>query len=597
VAYGSPTFHWTIVLVDVADFTNPGRTSTHHEAVRRGMYALLEEAFVEAGVNWAACTRDDRGDGVMILVPAMVSKSLLADRLPGRLMAGLRRYNAIHVTEAAVQLRVVFHFGEISRNSNGAAGPALNDAFRLLDAPTAKAELRQSGGMLALIASMEFYRDVISQDPGADPSDYHRIPVKVKGFSSEAWLRLPGAVALNQPPAAPVIGAVAGSATDGPVLDLLSEAEQKHVHGWLADIEVPNVSELARRAAGAGIPLPRLADPWHAFTHLADFTVGPDGVPPCLLFLHALAKQVGGEVGHGMTVWVDRQVRQLRIGAAFEARCRDLARVVESRLHLLILIDRDAIDRDRFLLSFWRQESADEWPPVRGPVREVALDTVERVVDDIVVAAERAWADLRASVILEFLLPRTLLNLPVHRWHKEHDSGDPRPLCLDYQILIRSLERMKAVHWHRVWRERWHSMYEDPSVERIHFPPTENRSTLRVDAVLSDPRWVSMVAAAPADEPEGPRDDHVMAALRSGLPVLLWRPGVAPEELREIVNWLVEGGDLTDLPERTQVSRRAAFGSSTLPIDTDVARDVVILWDDPRRLIALDQPLNGSQPP
>jgi hypothetical protein len=84
----------------------------------------------------------------------------------------------------------------------------------------------------------------------------------------------------------------------------------------------------------------------------------------------------------------------------------------------------------------------------------------------------------------------------------------------------------------------------------------------------------------------------LIAALRSGLPLLIWHPDLPPQELREIVDWLVESGGLIDVPHRAQESRRAALGATNLPIDLDVAKDVIIMWDDPTRLVELDaQPI------
>jgi NTP-dependent ternary conflict system VMAP-like protein len=151
---------------------------------------------------------------------------------------------------------------------------------------------------------------------------------------------------------------------------------------------------------------------------------------------------------------------------------------------------------------------------------------------------------------------------------------------------VRSLERMRAAHWRRVWRDRWHSLIEDPSPTRIHF--AAGADGRQVEAVLSDPHWVSMVLDAPVERPGSPGADALTAALRSGLPLLIWHPDLPPEELREIVDWLVESGGLIDVPHRAQVSRQAALGARPLPIDLEVARDVVILWDDPTRLVELD---------
>ena len=73
------------------------------------------------------------------------------------------------------------------------------------------------------------------------------------------------------------------------------------------------------------------------------------------------------------------------------------------------------------------------------------------------------------AATLEFILPRSLLNLPVHLRRKDFESGDPRPLCLDYPIVVRSMERMRNTQWHRVWRRRWQTLMERPSSARVHF--------------------------------------------------------------------------------------------------------------------------------
>ena len=121
-----PALHQAIVVVDVAGFTNPKRKMVHQLAVQEGVYGVLRVAFAEAGVDLGSCTMEDRGDGAVILVPPGVAKIQLADQLPNRLIAGLRRYNAVHSAEAAVQLRVGLHAGEVHQNSYGAVGHAVN---------------------------------------------------------------------------------------------------------------------------------------------------------------------------------------------------------------------------------------------------------------------------------------------------------------------------------------------------------------------------------------------------------------------------------------------------------------------------------------
>src|SRR6266498_354391 len=275
------TTNRTIVLVDVASFTHPDRTMTHQTAVRNGLYEALRGAFTDVGVDWAACHREDRGDGVMILVPGEVPAIALADPLLHRIVAALREHNAIHVPEASIKLRLVLHAGQVRLDAAGASGLALNFAFRLLDAQVVKRHLQDSKGILAVVASEEFYRDVITQNPAAASDNYQHIHAEREGFSSGAWLRL-----LGRPPE---------SASARDVLGPFTDDETDLVRGWLTELEVPNFGDLARRAAGTALPLPRFEDLWQAFTVLADRNAGPDGVPPALVFLDALLAEAGAD--------------------------------------------------------------------------------------------------------------------------------------------------------------------------------------------------------------------------------------------------------------------------------------------------------------
>jgi NTP-dependent ternary conflict system VMAP-like protein len=578
-----PMLHRTIVVVDVAGFTDPARTMVHQRAVHEGLYDVLRGAFSEVGVCLDTCMVEDRGDGAMILLPPEVDNSKLADQLPSRLVAWLRRYNAVHSAAAAVQLRVALHAGEVYQDRHGAVSEAVNIAFRILEAPEARSALRLSTSVLALVVSDAFYRDVIVHDPAADPGSYRRIPVTVKETSTVAWLRLPDRAA---------------AVTEQRVLDLLPEQELQRLREWLVEITFPQLPTLVHRAAGPGVPPAwSVASAWEAFCHLAEFNAGADGFPPALMFVELVARQVGGDVSVKLTEWNDDQACRLRLEP--ELRARRVARVsripVDSRLHLMIVVVPDGIDPNRYLLSYWRQDDPAEWPPARGETHTVTFDELERHVDDLVVSAERAWSGHAAAAALEFVLPRELLNLPVHRWHKEHDSGNPSLLCLDYPIVVRSLERMRSSHWHRVWHQRWQTLMNDPSSTRVHFGQlADTGERYRIDAVLRDPQWVLMVLTAPPPCQPQPGPDELTAALRSGLPALVWHPEASSGALREIVSWLVNGDGLGDLPGRAQSSRQAAFQASAAPFDVNTARDLVVLWDDPHRLVVLDQPAGQS---
>ncbi len=582
----TPTQHRTILVVDVVGFTAPSRTLPDMMAVREGMYDVLKTAFADFDVDFDSCEHEDRGDGALILVPPNVSKSTLADRLPDRLVAALRRYNTTRAPQAQFKLRVGLHSGEIRNDGAGWVGHAVNLAFRILDASEAKDALARSESVVALISSEHFYTEVIAQDPGADPESYRQISVSVKTFTSMAWLRLLGRDGSDRVPG--------GVDHHEHVLDLIPPAELESLRNWLTMSEVPELALIMSRAVGSAIPLPRRADvenAWDAFTYLADYNAGPDGIPPAVLFLDLLADEVGGKVGEMITNWLGGQTRRLRLVPALEKqRLTRLPVPDERHLHLTIMLEPDAIDPGRCVLSYWRQEDPLEWPGTLGDVRETGIDELEYLVDKVIIEAEEMWSGQGISAAVEFLLPRTLLHLPVQRWSKEHESGQPRLLRYDYRISLRSLERMRARHWHRAWRLRWDSMLEDPSADRLGYSGSAELEEHSIDDVLSNPELVGLVMGGtpsprPASSDAGP--DELVSALRAGLPVLLWHPDVEPADLRELIDWLFGGdGGFMDLLARRKLANVPATGT----FNKSLIRDLVVLWDDPKRVLVLDQP-------
>lgn len=192
----------TIVVVDVAGFNSPTRKLVHQFTVHEGLFELLERAFRACGVDWADCLVENTGDGALVLPPAGFPKGRVADELPGRVLAGLRRYNAVHNEAAGVRLRMALNAGEVLPSGPRMVGPAISAACRILDSAEAKAELKRTGATLAVIASGSFYHDVIAHDPATEPETYREIPVDVKETSTKAWLRLYGVDDPARPPEA-----------------------------------------------------------------------------------------------------------------------------------------------------------------------------------------------------------------------------------------------------------------------------------------------------------------------------------------------------------------------------------------------------------
>ncbi|MEV6910369.1 hypothetical protein [Amycolatopsis sp. NPDC051071] len=593
----------TIVVVDVVGFTAPDRILPDRLAVRQGMYEVLKTAFAESAVDFDSCAREDRGDGALILLPPGTTKSLVADRLPDRIAVALRRYNWTRTSQAQIRLRVSLNSGEVLNDGNGWVGEAVDTAFRILDAPWAKEAFAESGRMIAFISSERFFDDVIAPDPGLLPELYSPIPVSVKTFTGTAYLRLHGeltaAVAKTPVPRPEPHDDPPLPELTSDVLDLIPRKDLAGLHRRLTRMEVPHLAVMMSRALGPAIPLPRLdgvTDAWSAFHLLTDFNAGPDGIPPAVTFLRLLAENAGGEAGAMITDWIGDQARTLRLGPALGHQRRSRPPIPDRpHLHLTIMLEPVSADPTRCTLAFWRQDDPEVWPPALGDVREIGIDEVEFRVDDVILETEDVWSGQSVSASVEFLLPRTLINLPVQRWAKEHGTGQPQPLRYGYRLGIRSLERMRARRWHRAWNVRWDSMVKDPSADRLHYSGYAEFEDHPIDAILSDEHWVGLVLAKPPTPQAGPGPDpdELTSAIRSGLPVVLWHPDAEPEKLRELLDWVLaaETGFI-ELPDRRKLANSGAAGT----FKNSLAHDLVVMWDDPKRVIVLDQPLIPTRP-
>ena len=183
--------HRTIVVVDVEGFGDLSRTNRQQVAVREGMYRAMGDAFAKAGLSWDADAREDRGDGIFVLIPPDVPKSLLVEQLPSALVATLRSHNQAHPGPERIRLRMALHAGEITYDEHGATGTAIILTFRLVDAVPLKAALAGSPGVLAIIVSTWFFDEVVRHMEGDGPAGYRPVTVTAKETSATGWICLP----------------------------------------------------------------------------------------------------------------------------------------------------------------------------------------------------------------------------------------------------------------------------------------------------------------------------------------------------------------------------------------------------------------------
>jgi hypothetical protein len=188
--------HRAIVVVDIVDSTDPIRRNSDKVVIRDAMYDSLSGAF--KWHDWRKCYHEDRGDGVLVLVPPAVPKDWLVTSLPERLETALLRHNACvsqqdpdRAAATQVRLRVAVNAGEVRFDRHGVVGAAIDLTFRLAEAPPLKTAFASSPDVCALIVSDWFYNDVVYHQPDARPDSYRRLECQVKQTPVSAWMRAP----------------------------------------------------------------------------------------------------------------------------------------------------------------------------------------------------------------------------------------------------------------------------------------------------------------------------------------------------------------------------------------------------------------------
>src|SRR5262249_23987978 len=141
------------------------------------VYRALDRAFISTGVPWSDCYHEDRGDGVVVLVPAYVAKAVLVDQLPQQVARELSDHNHSAPDAELIRLRMALHAGEMTFDDHGVTGSSVNLAFRLIDAKPVKDALARSPGVLALITSSWFFEEVVRNSPDSRAARYRPVHV------------------------------------------------------------------------------------------------------------------------------------------------------------------------------------------------------------------------------------------------------------------------------------------------------------------------------------------------------------------------------------------------------------------------------------
>jgi hypothetical protein len=381
-----------------------------------------------------------------------------------------------------------------------------------------------------------------------------------------------------------------------PALLRLADEWQTIQRFWAHDLQrlrqdlspVPVTIELRRTATnwlGEAVP-EYCATAWDLFSHLAVVQSPGRSRPPWLRLLDRQAPAAHSymkELIEAFTLeWVP-------IEPADNGEEQTAVAGTTSTAYLVIQFEKYGADESTYIMSHWYQWASPVWHPVRGDDRHVHKDDLEAAVDEVVLATERRWADQAGPVTIEFVLPWQLLTEPVDTWCKELSGPQPSPLSLEYPVVIRSLERIRADQWHRSWRGRWKTLTAGDTDGDPIVCATEEQHAMQLEAKLrGDGSAVVLVLSGPP-EPESVGERQLLTGVRAGIPAIVWhRTAEPPTRLCQFMRSTFTQGTtgrqgVAQLPQHVAKLRQAAWSEDPSTQNRHMGHGFVILWDDPER--------------
>jgi len=361
------------------------------------------------------------------------------------------------------------------------------------------------------------------------------------------------------------------------ILNLLSQVEHLDIRAlWYAATDgTASVLSVPVRTLGA------------AFDHLAGLNARADGVPPTLALVEYVAAHLMGSPAPELRQWNEVQAERLGLTSELaalrvQAEATSLAPSVPPCL--VVQFAEYGIDSRRYVMSHWIQHRPGPWQPDRGEDQIVTLESAESAVEGLISHAETIWSKRSGRVVVEFVLPTPLLNEAVDWWLTGARSSGGVPLCLDYPVVVRSLERMRTLNYHRFWRNRWEAMAAAPSL-RAHWMLSSDDISVWNAQLHSDESLSVVVLNEPPASAPGTKATQLWMALLAGIPVVLWdRRERRADNFEGVVDELVDGAP-SGLIDRIQKLRKEAAVSVDADNTKHLGRHLAVLWDDPDRLV------------
>ena len=376
------------------------------------------------------------------------------------------------------------------------------------------------------------------------------------------------------------IAAIAEEVDPAPLLDPGSRNKLYRILSGLADrITAEMVRSSYREAAGPLAAQPIAPhDTEMVIRALESATTGADGLPPLIGFLEGLAHRLPGAASE-LRDWVDEFASRHDIPRHLIARVR-LARPPTgpgpAPSYLVAELRDFGASADHYLASVTLVQGDRRSRSPNAVVLQAGDAPLQ--VDDVpplfVTVLDEVWrrTDIEIDELqVELVLPLGLLGLPVDQWMTE----EAQPLCVEHQVSVRYRDRALVRRARSQWRERSRQVREGGTAVRW-VDPSDAAAVDRLFVRLVRDGDQCIVLDQPPSTPQPVlRADAIWAAIRAGVPVIVWcRDRASRTAFSRRLRSHFAGKPILDLPSAVR-RMRSEFVESGYP----PGGHITLLWD------------------
>lgn len=353
----------------------------------------------------------------------------------------------------------------------------------------------------------------------------------------------------------------------------------------------PELRSLCQQCFPSGLMgiLPRTDDMLEILDWVAERTLS-DHHPPLLRLLKLLRERFESEVGEFIEAWLDEVCAEMGITLS------DLSphvpppplRQQDTPIYVMVEISpRNNNPSDCTAQAWVHMGEHTESILVRDYPDTIDVGSpksITQFTDDLVDAMSESeyLHDRQERVVLEFILPLSMIFLDVDRW-RTCDRHELRP-SERWPINIRLQERIRSKSWHKRFNGSWKEINGKNALlllrdckKEISYSQFKETDHARLLIEAQNSAHCVIFDFSPSD------NDLIERFLKGGIPVLLFpRQSLFPSEIGKSFgfNELLDGVNLLDLPKAVKELRRAAVGKC----NEHIGKNITLLWDDKDRL-------------